>query len=42
VTAIVENKKPAVSAPFPAELVAALESRYPRAAEIGPYQVRWR
>jgi hypothetical protein len=42
VTAIVENKKPAVSAPFPPDLVAALESRYPHAAEIGPYQVRWR
>jgi hypothetical protein len=42
ITAIVENKKPAMSAPFPPDLVTALESRYPYAAEIGPYQVRWR
>jgi hypothetical protein len=42
ITAIVENKKPAMSAPIPADLVAALEVRYPHAAEIGPYQVRWR
>lgn len=42
ITAIVENKKPAMSAPFPPDLVAALESRYPHAAEIGPYEVRWR
>jgi hypothetical protein len=42
ITAIVENKKPAMSAPFPPDLVTALESRYPHAAEIGPYQVRWR
>ena len=42
VSAIVENRKPAVSPPLPPDLIAKLEARYPRAAEIGPYQVRWR
>ena len=42
VSAIVENKKPAMSALFPPDLTTALERLYPHAAEIGPYQVRWR
>lgn len=42
VTAIVENGKPPFSAPLAPALVTALESRYPNAAQIGPYLVRWR
>ena len=42
VTAIVENRKPPFSAPLTPELLGALEARYPHAAELGPYVVRWR
>ena len=42
VTAIVENAKPPFSAPLDPVLVAALAVRYPDAAGIGPYLVRWR
>ncbi|MEP6729418.1 MAG: hypothetical protein ABJE10_02215 [bacterium] len=40
VTAIVENKEP-FSPRLAPDLVRELELRYPHAAEIGPYLVRW-
>jgi hypothetical protein len=42
VTAIVENLRPPFSAPLAPALVSALAARYPRAAQVGPYLVRWR
>jgi hypothetical protein len=42
VTAIVLNRQPAFSPPPSDELVAVLEKRYPYAADIGPFHVRWR
>ena len=42
VTAIVLNSRPAFS-PLPSdELVTALETRFPFATNVGPYQLRWR
>jgi hypothetical protein len=42
VTAVVLNARPAFSPALPDALVEALETRYPYAANVGPYQVRWR
>ena len=36
------NRAPELSGPPPAELITALESRYPRAASVGRFIVRWR
>jgi hypothetical protein len=42
VTAIVLNSRPSFS-PLPSdELVTALETRFPFATNVGPYQLRWR
>jgi hypothetical protein len=42
VTAVVLNSRPAFS-PLPSdELLGVLESRYPYATNVGPYQLRWR
>jgi hypothetical protein len=42
VTAVALNARPAFSPALPDALVDALEARYPYAANVGPYQVRWR
>jgi 4-amino-4-deoxy-L-arabinose transferase-like glycosyltransferase len=42
VTVVVMNARPAFSLQISDDLVAALEKRYPYAANIGPFQVRWR
>jgi hypothetical protein len=42
VDVIALNRTPEISGPPPADLVAALESRYPRAASVGRFIVRWR
>lgn len=44
VTAIVLNRMPVFSPPLTNDhdLVAALEQRYPYAADFGPFQLRWR
>ncbi len=44
VTAVVLNRLPPFSAPLTSkrELVAALEQRFPFAADFGPFQLRWR
>ena len=42
VTAVVQNRRPAFSPPLAADLVRALEERYPNAKEAGPFLVRWR
>jgi hypothetical protein len=42
VTAVVLNARPAFSPPLSDSLVGALETRYPYATNVGPYQVRWR
>jgi hypothetical protein len=42
VRVVVLNREPQVSGSPPRELVAALESRYPRAASVGRFIVRWR
>jgi hypothetical protein len=42
VTAVVLNARPAFSPALPDALVDALEARYPYAANVGPYQLRWR
>jgi hypothetical protein len=42
VTAIVLNRMPTFSPPLTNDLVAALEQRYPFAADFGPFQLRWR
>ena len=42
VTVIVLNAGPAFSVLPPDDLVAELERRYPYAANVGPFHVRWR
>lgn len=42
VTVIVLNARSAFSPPPSEDLVAELEKRYPYAANVGPFQVRWR
>jgi hypothetical protein len=42
VTVVALNARPAFSPAIPDDLVGALEARYPYAANVGPYQVRWR
>jgi hypothetical protein len=42
VTAVALNRYPVFSPPFPPELVAGLEQRYPYSTDVGPFQVRWR
>jgi hypothetical protein len=42
VNAVVLNNHPQYSAPPPPELVAWLEARYPRSAEIGAFRLLWR
>jgi 4-amino-4-deoxy-L-arabinose transferase-like glycosyltransferase len=42
VTVVVMNARPAFSQPIPDDLVAALETRYPYATNIGTFHVRWR
>jgi hypothetical protein len=42
VTAVALNRHPVFSAPFPPDLVAGLQQRYPYSTEVGPFQVRWR
>lgn len=42
VRVIVLNRAPSLSGPPPADLVTALEGRYPRAASVGRFVVRWR
>ncbi|MDQ6633994.1 MAG: hypothetical protein M3Z10_04475, partial [Gemmatimonadota bacterium] len=42
VTAVVLNSRPAFSHLPSDELVSALETRYPFATNVGPYQLRWR
>lgn len=42
VRVIALNRAPQFSGPPPADLVAAIERRYPQAAEVGRFIVRWR
>jgi hypothetical protein len=42
VTAVALNRAPVFSAPFPAELRAGLEQRYPYSTDVGPFHIRWR
>ncbi|HKV72243.1 MAG TPA: hypothetical protein VJN62_13395 [Gemmatimonadales bacterium] len=42
VTAVVLNSRPGFSGPVPTDLAAALAVRYPHAATIGRFEVRWR
>ncbi len=42
VTAVALNRHPVFSAPFPPDLIAGLEQRYPYSTDVGPFQVRWR
>lgn len=42
VTAIAINDQPEFSGPMPADLEAALDTRYPFAEQIGTFTVRWR
>jgi hypothetical protein len=42
VRVVVLNRTPQLSGPPPPDLLAALESRYPRAASVGRFVVRWR
>ena len=42
VRVIALNRSPQVSGPPARDLIAALESRYPRAANVGRFIVRWR
>jgi hypothetical protein len=41
VTAIALNTEPAFSAAIPADLMTALETRYPFAASVGKFRIRW-
>jgi 4-amino-4-deoxy-L-arabinose transferase-like glycosyltransferase len=42
VTAVALNRQPVFSAPFPPDLIAGLEQRYPYSTDVGPFHVRWR
>ncbi|MFL5607920.1 MAG: ArnT family glycosyltransferase [Gemmatimonadaceae bacterium] len=42
VTVVVLNARPTFSPAPPVDLIGELESRYPFATNIGPYQVRWK
>jgi hypothetical protein len=42
VTAVALNRHPVFSAPFPPDLIAGLQQRYPYSTDVGPFQVRWR
>lgn len=42
VTAVALNRHPVFSPPFPSDLIAGLEQRYPYSTNVGPFQVRWR